>query len=183
MEIMKNTLLVYLSIITFIGNVFSQTPGFTPGYVVTSTGDTIRGEVKYKNKYTYTQKVIIKYGDDEKKTLNFRNAVFFASEGEEYELFEVKGVDDKVFLRRYIVGKINYYIYEYELMQMNKIVVKSESYVKAKNSDELIKVNKGNFKKVLSDMMSDNPSLVEKINEKDASFDDIQDFIKQYNAK
>jgi hypothetical protein len=180
MNLLKVLLVGFVSFNCIVS--FGQTKGFSFGYVVTTEGDTIRGELKYKNKYTYTQRIICKYGDDEKKTFNYKNALFFSADDENYELHEVKGIDDKVFLRKHISGAISFFEYNYELMQMNKIVVKSENYVKADKADELIKISGGNFKKVLSDLMMDEPTIVDRINQKDTKFEDVRSIISSYNG-
>ncbi len=181
MKTLKLTL-IGIAFLVFKTNGFSQSPGFSFGYVVTIEGDTLRGELKYKNKYTYTQRVILRDENGEKKTFNFKSAKFFSANDEYYELHEVKGETDKMFLRRFIHGPISYYEYHYELMQMNKIVVKTESYVKAADSEELVKINGGNFKKVLSEMMSSQPTIVDRINAKDTKFEDVKSIVASFNA-
>ncbi|HLF32817.1 MAG TPA: hypothetical protein VI583_01190 [Cyclobacteriaceae bacterium] len=56
---MKNPVMVFLMIIYFIPELSAQ-PGYLPGYIVSQSGDTIRGFIKRQTGKLYSQKVVFK---------------------------------------------------------------------------------------------------------------------------
>lgn len=177
---------ILIATIAFSQSSYSQTSNnqaTLPGYAVMAKGDTLRGEIKFRKKESYAQNMSVRFPDQNVKSVTPKTAVYVLAGDNEFESYEVPGSQDRAFFKKLVGGKINYYQYDYEMYQFNNTVTKSENYIKKSGSDELIKINNGNYKKKLGELMGDNKDIVAKIEAKDSNFDKIQDWIKQYNEK
>jgi len=162
----------------------AKTPQGAPGYVVSTAGDTLFGEINYMKKSGYRQSMQIKFPDQTTKMCNARNFVYVKAGDEVFESLSIansEGKEEKQFFWKKTGGKIAFYEYQYELYQLNTMVTKSEFYIKVKGSDELVKISASNFKKKLEDLVKDNPKIAERIASKDTKFEEVEEILKEYN--
>lgn len=170
----------------FISSVsFAQSSGkIEPerGFAVSSKGDTLFGDVNYMKRSGYRQSMQVKIDEQTTKTCSPRNYVFVKAGEHIFETFLVPGGEDKQFFWRKTGGKVFFYEYQYEFYQANNMVTKSEFYIRKKDSDELIKIGPANFKKKLSEIISDDAKLLAKLEEKDTKFEDLEELLIAYNT-
>lgn len=176
------------SFVFFISGVFSLSAQNTkfeaePGFAVSIKGDTLFGVINYMKKSGYRQSMQLKENEQTSKMINARNYVFVKAGNEIFESFQVPGTDEKQFFWQKTGGKVFLYEYQYELYQLNNTVTKTEYYAKKAGSDELVKLGPGNFKKKIAEWISDSPGLVQKLENKETKFEDLETILKEYNAK
>lgn len=181
---MLRTIFVALTILSS-SYLFAQSTKveLVPGYVVSSKGDTVFGEINYLKKSGYRQSIIVKLPDLSTKNCNAKNYVYVKAGDEIFESFLVPDgeVNEKQFFWRKTTGKIDFYEYQYEIYMANNMVTKSEFYVRTKGSQDLIKLNGSNFKKKLAELIKDNSKITEKIAAKDTKLEDLEEILAEYN--
>lgn len=152
------------------------------GYVVSSKGDTLRGEVNYLKKTGYRQSMQIKLDDQTTKVCNARNYKFVKAGDAIFESFSITTGDvaENQFFWRKSSGKIDFYEYQYEIYQANNMVTKSEFYVRKNGSNDLIRLNGANFRKKLGELIAD-PKVAERLEAKETKLEDVEEILNEYN--
>ena len=87
-------------------------PSGAPGYVVSTKGDTLFGEVNYLKKSGYRQSMQLKLADQTTKVCNARNFVYVKAGDDVFESFQVPDGDEKQFFWKKTGGRI--YFFEYQ---------------------------------------------------------------------
>lgn len=172
--------------ILFLSGIISlhaQTPKFEaePGFAVSAKGDTLFGMVNYMKKSGYRQSMQVKVDEQTSKMVNARNYLYVKAGKEVFESFQVPGGEDKQFFWQKTGGKVFLYEYQYELYQLNTMVTKTEYYARKAGKDELVKLGPGNYKKKIGEWISDNPALVQKLEDKETKFEDLEAILVEYN--
>lgn len=153
------------------------------GYIITSTGDTLKGQIKYnpKNELPLFEAVSFQTNANDKKTYRANKIKEFAYDG---NVFVARVVDDKpAFVKRLSAGSVNLYEYKSEQFFMNAIHVYSDYYMEKSGTDELIHIKESKFKKQLAEVMGDDQDLIKDIHEKKYDYQNIVDIFEQYNSK
>jgi hypothetical protein len=153
------------------------------GFAVSVKGDTLFGEINYMKKTGYRQTMQVRIDEQTQKTCNPKQYLYIKAGDHVFESFLVPGGEEKQFFWLKTGGKISLYEYQYELYQLNTTVTKSEYYIRTKGSGELIKLNPGNFKKKLGELVADNPKVSEMLSAKDTKFEALEEIIALYNKE
>jgi hypothetical protein len=160
---------------------FSQIT-FVKGYMITMTGDTLKGEIKTnpKKEFDTFNKVFFKdasgvqknYKPDKVKGYGFENKHFIAS----------KYDGEPMFYKVLSNGQVMLFEMMYEMQQMNEIVYKTEYYVAKKEDPEYAKLKESKYRKQLGELMKDNPDILATADEeKKFEIEKIVDLVNQYN--
>jgi hypothetical protein len=157
--------------------------GFAPGYIVGIAGDTVRGEVKVNEKKPQEHYLKVMFRDNKGmqktykpnkiKGYGFKDMSFVAyGEGEE-----------ATFYKALVQGPVSLFELMYEGLRMNKVAIETEYYLALPGAKHLDAVKERNFRKQLSGVMADNPSMAEQYPE-DKQFDPeaATAAIREYNA-
>jgi hypothetical protein len=183
---MKYILLLLTLISFYVAS--AQEVGYQNGFVITNENDTIRGLIKNRNSVPYRVLVDIKFKKDKD------------SKVEMFEPHQLKGfqigttkykslttsaneISERLFLEVIIEGKLNYYELEYSglgagnstyyvILQLNG---KKEQLTYSKR-DMLF-----SFKNKITEYLSDNAVLCEKIRSGFYKKKDIEKIVKEYN--
>ena len=132
---------------------------FVPGYIVTLKGDTIRGEVKLNEKKPQDLYMKVMLRDDKGMQKTYKPGKI---NGYGYDQMRFVSLDDQgepVFFRVLASGHVNLLELKYEGLRMNKPTLESEYYIGVKGEKHLQAVKERNFRKQLTNMMSDNVEI------------------------
>ncbi len=157
---------------------------YKTGYVVLISGDSVKGDIRVntKKELPLFQKVAVKIGEATKtykpeqvKEYGFESTHFIA-----------KKIDGEMqFVKVISSGRINLYEWQFELQRGNDLVVESEYYIeKNDGTSELQKAKTGKFKKMVSELMSDNSELVARVQQEDKKYEiaEMQQVCDEYNT-
>lgn len=180
---MKKISLIALSVL-FTATMAQAAMLWKPGFVVTNTGDTIRGDVRINDKKEFDlfRKVTVKLSESQTKMFNPNKVKEYTVDGKH---FVARMVDDEmVFVKVVSEGGVTLYQHQFEVYHGDEIRYDSEYYVAKAGADELTKVKESKFKKLVAELMSDNEDLVKKVQENDAKYegDAIVEIFNEYNA-
>jgi len=155
----------------------------TSGYIITSTGDTLKGQVKFnpKNDLTLFDAVVFQTNQNDKKSYRPNKIKGFAYNENCFVSRKIE--DNEVFVKRVSAGNVNLYEYKSEEFFMNKIRISIEYYIEKSGTAELIHIKESKFKKQLAEVMGDDQELLKDIHDKKYEYDKIVDIFEQYNTK
>ena len=156
------------------------------GYVITLKGDTVRGDIKINPKKEAEPyvKVSVKNEKGEAKSFKAEKAKLYVAENITYV---AKKFNDETFFFKVIsTGAITLYELHYEefsVANANEAVVKTDYFMEKSDGGELVKIKSGKFRKQVSDVMQDNEVIVQDINEKKYTYDNLQELFEEYNKQ
>ena len=174
------SIVVVAIVIAFNKSAFAQAKYF-PGYVITLTGDTLKGEIKKNPKRdfdNFAKAAYRKKEGGEIKTFNPTKIKEYCVDGIVFVSRNVAG--EQVFVKRLSKGAVNLYESQIEVLQMNDIKVKSDYYME-KEAGEFVKIKSGKFKKQVEEVMSDNVEIVKALEDKKYEYDNIVELFDAYN--
>lgn len=175
---MKNYFLSAFFII-FFSVVFSQTKGYVNGYILTTSGDSITGEIKHKSGEEIKERVYVKLSEEEKKTVKIEDILYMVAGNESYISYKVNS--EQLLLKELSIGALNLYEHQFLFNQGGKDVIKYSLFIKRNSDKELTEIKPGGWKKQLSEFLGENQSLVEDINKNKYSLEDLSTVITRYN--
>lgn len=183
--------IILLSIIVLFSTLTKgQEIGFKKGSIVKMNkeieeiyilySDSIEEATDFNNSFRYVQTKDAK--------LSYKAVRSYSIQNRHYENYSYINSAPKGFLLRILNGPIKLYFYadgSYQnIPNFGKNYVYSNRYYLFVNN-ELIKVPKSNkkFRKTMTKVLESNPSLVEKINNKELKYSDISSIVRLYNKK
>jgi hypothetical protein len=155
---------------------------FTPGYVITVKGDTIKGDIKHnpKKEFDLFTKVTVKIAENQNKTLKADKVKMFSFAGNTFISTMVDG--EPAFLRILSTGAITLYEWQYEWINTkNETEYKTEYYMQKQGEAEPTRIKAGRFRKQVAEMISDNEDLVKELEEKKIEYNNLAEVIENYN--
>lgn len=155
---------------------------FIPGYVITSKGDTIKGEIRHnpKKEHDLFSKVTVKIAENQNKTLKADKVKMFSFGSNTFISTMVDG--EPVFLRILSKGAITLYEWQYEWVNSkNETEYKTEYYMQKQGEAEPTRIRAGRFRKQVAEMISDNEALVKELEEKKYEYENLAEVIESYN--
>ena len=174
------SIVVVAIVVAFNESAYAQAKYF-PGYVITLTGDTLKGEIKKNPKRdfdNFAKAAYRKKDGSEIKTFNPTKIKEYSVDG---IVFVSRNIDgEQVFVKRLSKGSVNLYEAQIEVYQMNDIKVKSDYYME-KAAGEFVKIKSGKFKKQVEEVMSDNEEIVKALENKKYDYDNIVELFNAYN--
>ena len=161
-----------------------QKTTFESGYLVTDTGDTLRGEVKYNKKKEQDcyNKVFFKDASGVQK--NYKPSKKITAYGFNDQHFVVMDFENEPkFYKVLARGEINLYKMMFEEISMNQPVLGGEYFVVLQSDEKtLLPVKEGRFKRQMFDLMKDNTEFIKDyIDEKSLNENQAAEVIKKYN--
>lgn len=161
---------------------------YKPGFVITSKGDTVRGEVKIneKKEFDLFRKVSVKLSETESKTFKPDKVKEYSVDGQR---FITKKIDDEyVFVKVVAMGELNLYMHQFEFYHGEEVRHDSEYYIEKGNLNQpdsqpsKIK-GSGKFKKMVAELMGDHTELVKKIQTSDNKYEGeaMVEVVVEYN--
>lgn len=180
----KQLTLVLLFVLGSFATAFAETE-WKSGYVILTSGDTVKGQIKYnpKKELPLFSKVCLKnaenvqknYKPDDVKEYCYDN-VHFVSRTMDKEL---------VFLKLVSAGKINLFEWQFEVYHGDQTLIEKDFYIEKVGGEEKEpKKLKGNhFKKTVSELMADHTELVARVEAENKKYEikDMQSVIEEYN--
>lgn len=155
------------------------------GYVILNNGDTVKGEIKYntKKELPLFSKVTLKTPDNVQKNYKPDQVKEYSYEGVR---FLPRTVDKElVFLKLVSAGQINLFEWQYEVYHGDQTLVEKDFYIEKVGSDvkEPEKLKGNRFKKTVSELMSDNVDLVNRVENDSKKYEiaEMQSVIEEYN--
>lgn len=171
------------SVIVRLGD-FTNIEKRFPDYVVTTTNDTVYGNIKDptfgKLQLLDASNVKIKIDSDNIKSFRYDNAIFEYKEKERTTFFDNKAA----YLKLILEGPVKLYEYEYEYshLDINGQRVNSTVYhYYIEKENELTLISGMSYPKKLLELFADNELLVSKIKNKEYVIDNIYLIVKYYN--
>lgn len=189
-------LLTSIILIMLADNAFAQKM-FYPGYVVTNDGDTVKGKIPYdigtNNNYHVVdvkddKGFVKKFNVWQIKMYSMNNELYFTKKCERGEM---QHRNDLVFMHQTQTG--NYTLYEYEYVRKvggarsyedGGIATDGEKdfYIEKKDGT-LIYFPRLTYRKVLKELMQEQPDCIAMIEEKGFEYKKIPEVITCFNAK
>lgn len=155
---------------------------FIPGYVVTTKGDTLKGEIKYNPKKPFLQfrKVSIKISETEMKTLKADKVKKYMMGDTTYISWFLE--EEQVFIKCLSTGAITLYEAQFEFINSkNETEIESQFFIQKNGSAEMEKLKSAKFRKQVAEYVSDNAELVKELEEKKYEFENLPDVVNTYN--
>jgi hypothetical protein len=177
---MKKTILTSALSLSFCV-AFSQIT-FVKGYMITMTGDTLKGEIKMnpKKEFDNYNKVFFKDASGVQKNYKPDKVKGYGYDNKHFIVAKYEG--DPMFYKVLSKGRIMLFEMMYEMQQMNEIVYKNEYYVAKKEDAEYAKLKEKKFKKQLEELMKDNPEILTGADEdKKFEIEKVVEMVNQYN--
>jgi hypothetical protein len=157
--------------------------GFTPGYIIGTTGDTIRGEVKVNEKKPQEHYIKVMFRDDKGMQKTYKPNKIKGYGFKEMNFIAYGEGEEATFYKALVQGPVSLYELMYEGLRMNKVAIETEYFLALPGEKHLDAVKVRNFRKQLTGVMSDNPSIAEQYpEEKQFDADAATAAIKEYNA-
>ncbi len=176
-------LFVLLGALFFLpGLVFGQT--MVKGYIINEKGDTLKGEIKINTKKEHEayNKVFFKDATGAQKNYKPEKARGYGYEGKRFISIEWAGEFN--FYLLLAEGNINFYKVMAETVRMNESVYEEEYFVKKEGDKEISAIKKSKFKKLLTDLMKDEPEIAASYgDEKEFNAEKACEVIRQYNTR
>jgi hypothetical protein len=155
-------------ILQIIGSsfVFGQ-DDFEPGYVVTKTGDTLKGLVKDRKTGSFGEiyeKIRFK-GEKTRRRYTADDVITYKRGNTKFKSMDLRG--EKVFLRVELEGYVSYYVEE--IQEQGEQLVLEADYFQKRGTINLVRATQGLFglkRKTLANFFGDCPPLVKKIDNK-----------------
>lgn len=168
---MKNSAFLTVLLIILQMLVYQRTSA--QDYVLTTRGDSLKGEVKALH-YGPEKRVQIVSEDKKKRSLSLFEVREFSSGGDIYH--PVKAEHGYVFMKLLQPGYLSLYAYQIENQARFDGL-----FLKKADGENLVVPNLG-FKKFISQFLEDCPSVVERIRSGDLSKKDLTEIVDVYNT-
>jgi hypothetical protein len=156
--------------------------GFEKAYIITTKGDTIRGEAKVnpKKESEAYEKVIFKDANGVQKNYKPGKTKGYGVQDKHFITLNFEG--EPRFYRVLTRGDINLYMLAFESMRMNEATYDIEYFLSKPDNKKLVTVKQSKFKKQIADWMEDNPEFLEGYDdEKEFDSEKAISVITQYN--
>jgi len=167
---MKNTIAAAFLVLTFLG---IQIQLIAQDYVVTTKGDTLRGEVRPQN-FGANSKVQVKDNEKNKSSFTLFQVKAFSFKGETFQ--PVKGPNGYCFMKLQKGGYLS--LYTFQLLNQTTY----DGYFLSKLDGSGIEVPNLGFKKAMTSFLSECTAVTEKIDKGDLGKRSIDVIIDEYNA-
>ena len=159
---------------------------YVKGYVITLKGDTVKGEIKINQKKEVEpySKVSVKTQTGEVKTFKPEKTKLYVADNVTYVSKAFSG--EAFFFKVLSKGAITLYELHFEeasVSNANEALIKAEFFMEKSDGGEIVKIKSGKFKKQVGEVMQDNEAIVEGINEKKYTYDNIQELFEDYNKQ
>jgi hypothetical protein len=164
----------------------AQDFGYTPGYVVTNSNDTLRGLVKYANAAPYRRLEIIKFRENEDaKTKEFgpEKNLGFTANGKIFHSYFIPERSFYYFMELAIDGPLR--LYELNITSFGASApgtADMTSYYLLKTGEKRLFTPKGKFKESASKYLEDVPEVGDKIKSGAYTKRDLYEIVTEYNA-
>lgn len=183
---MKSKLTFSLILLTISLNLKGQNSGFLNGYIITNSNDTIVGLVKYVNQVPYRVLVDIKFKENEEsktkvyppnsiKGYKADNKIFHSLQNPEFGGNEFMELVINGYVKLYTSTVTSFGVPQYGGANT------TSSFLLKTGDKILFSVANGKFKDRLSEYLSDNSIIAEKIKTGEYKKKDIEEIIREYN--
>lgn len=178
----------FSTVLTLIAS--GQNSGFLSGYIITNSSDTVKGYVKYINQVPYRVLPDIKFketeGSKDKKYTPNDLIGYKAGDKIFHSLVLPSGNSEKQFMELVINGYIKLYEASVTSFGAPSPTVpgsgtNSYEYLLKTGDNKLFEVNGGKFKDRLSEYLSDNKEIADKIMSGTYKRRNLQIIIEEYN--
>lgn len=156
---------------------------YVPGYIVTTAGDTLKGEIKINEKKPLDRYVKAPFRDTKGMQKTYKpEKIKGYGFGSDNFVTRQDG-SEPAFFRVLTDGHIDLLELKYEGLRMNKPVVESEYYLAVEGEKNMQQVKSRNFRKQLGSVMNDNEEIASQYPE-DKQFEEEEalSVINAYNA-
>ena len=150
------------------------------GYVVSGSGDTLRGYLKPVREDRPGRSVSFFQTPDADAQKFTPKTIKGFGYGETQ--FETGMVEDRMeFLRVDMSGAINLLIFTERVKKGGGYTSVQRQFIRLQGSTRTFEINKGNFRKEMVIHVSDHPTLTQRIRDKALGYDDLGAIIEEYN--
>jgi hypothetical protein len=167
---------------------FAQDSGFLPGFIITNSSDTIKGLVKYINQVPYRVLSDIKFKENEEaKTQQYSANELIGYKAEE-KIFNSVSTSGKEGARKFMELIADGYVKTYRLTVSSFRTstyganTRTYDYLLKTGDTKPYKIDAYNWNETLSDYLSDNKTLANRIRNGVYTYRDLPDIVKEYNA-
>ncbi len=171
----KKFLIGFFAIVSICVNAQTTPKGFVEGYVIMNTNDTIRGQIKYKNKEEVLDKVTVLLDAENKKIIKASEIKSFSAD-EDYITHKLNG--EAVFMK--VLSQGYYSLYEYQMPPEQGS--KYQMYYRKENG-KIQMINISNWKKQVEELISDNAQLVADLKKKTYTLETLGALFDAYNLE
>jgi len=134
---------------------------FTPGYLINSAGDTLKGEVKLNSKkeHEYHHKLVFKDGAGAQKSYKPEKIKGYGFQDNHF--MAVNQGSEWLYYKRLVSGNIHLYKSFFEVTVINKSTMEPEYFLFKEGDKKYTEVKEHKFKKQLQEWMKDKPELAD----------------------
>ena len=186
------TLTALLFSFLLIGSVYSQESEFSAGYVVTTAGDTLKGNVrdrKYGFQDELINKLTVRMENGKVKRVKKKNVVAYSWGGEEFERMKVSteipfvkiDVSSEQFMVQVVDGSVE--LYKHYFNDFDNHIIESIFYIKDKNTDNFKRIPVIGYKPIIRKYFLGKNQITEKLDNGRYRYGDIPDLIREGNSE
>lgn len=159
---------------------FSQNPkGYEEGSVLLTSGETIKGWIKFKSGEEIKNRLTIILNEQEKRTYKHSDIVSFETPDASFISYEI--AKEGVFLRVLADGAIQLYELQYAFSQGSSDSYKYEMYIRRQGEKDLVAIKQGSWKKQIVEYIADNSAILQQLEKGKIKQDELPVLIQQYN--
>lgn len=156
-------------------------------YVITKTGDTLKGQIIDRDKKTNLrfedQKIKLIISETEKKSYSPGKIKGYSKDNAFYESVTIKE-GEYAFMEVIERGALVLYKLDLERIKSGEVEVFETQYYVKRSKDKtglVVRIKDNNFKKEMMKLCADNQDIADEIESKDYVFEDIEKLVRDYN--
>lgn len=188
---MKTLLTLSISLLVTI-SAYSQQSEFSPGYVVTITGDTLRGNVKDR-KYGFRDELInkltVRRENGKMKRIKKKNVIAYEWGGEKFERMKVSteipfvkiDVSSEQFMVKVVNGLVELYKHYYNDFESG--TVEYIYFIKDKRTDNFKRLPVIGFKPIIRKYFLGKDQIIAKLDNNRYGYWNIPELIREGNSE
>lgn len=160
----------------------AQTADLAKGYVILDNGDTLRGEMRYRSRDGLKDKIYLKINETEKKYLPLMGLKAFQVDSLRY--LKIQLGKKQVFAKELALGAIDLVEEEYLRDYQGQSLPAYRLYFRTKSIEnwEEVKTSGNRWREQMASLMAASPEIVQRLQNKELTPDDLGKLIRQYNA-
>lgn len=160
----------------------AQTAALPEGYVILETGDTLKGQLRYRSRDGLKDKIYLKISETEKKYLPLMSLSSFKADSLLYRKIQIG--KREVFAKILAGGPVHLAEEEYLRDYQGQSLPAFRLYFRKNESPEWEEVKTGGnkWRSQMAELLQSNPELAGSLENKELSPDDLGRIVRQFNA-
>lgn len=172
----------FFGVWTSVEDCQAQTADLVQGYVILESGDTLKGQLRYRSRDGLKEKIYLKISESEKKYLPLMSLSGFKADSLVYQKIQIG--KRQVFAKILALGHVDLVEEEYLRDYQGQSLPAFRLYFRPSESLEWEEVKTGGnkWRSQMAELLQSNPELAGTLENKALSPDDLARIFRQYNS-